>query len=152
MYCSLLRWCVSQLCHTSLGWFPFCCRCTYIYIYLCAVQCTVTAMLNWLFSNEYICVFYMCVYVSPNKQFNRAVLVHSQSLGLCTICNFKNVNVVLSRFYKHFPESVISTSHPTRNCTFFSDCSPGYIFVCHLFWIDVILILLKFQGLLTHFT
>lgn len=82
-----------------------------------------------------------------------AALVQSHSLGLCTICNFKDVNVVLGGFYKHFSDSLISTSHPQRNCTFFSDCSTGSIFfVCHLFWIDVILILLNFQGLLTHFT
>lgn len=61
----------------------------------------------------------MCVYVSPDKQFNTAVVVQPQSLGLCTICNFKNVSVVLSRFYKHFSESVISTSHPMRKLHIF---------------------------------
>jgi len=100
----------------------------------------------------YTHIYVKYIYVFQNKQFHTAVIAQSHSLGLCKICNFKNVNVVLSDFYKHFSESVISTSHPKRNCTFFSDCSTGYIFVCRLFWIDVILILLKFQGLLTHFT
>lgn len=90
------------------------------YIYLCAVQlyghCHVKLI---AFKSVYLCILHMCVYVSPDKQFNTAVVVQPQSLGLCTICNFKNVSVVLSGFYKHFSESVISTSHPMRKLHIF---------------------------------